>query len=343
MILSVWGGNRPLIWRALLTTRGVAPQLSLTPPGGPVRSTSNVAAARSARYCFSLGLRDTKRETHIAGTQSGYGDFVMLRFVLALIVGCASVVVCYSAEPEPKRMEWKVGDTTREALVYVPANAQKDACPLVFVFHGHGGTTKHSANKLAIHPHWKEAICVYPQGLNTPGKLSDPEGKKSGWQHNPGEQADRDLKFFDEMLKSLRKDYKVDDKRIYATGHSNGGRFTYLLWAERGDVFAAMAPSGSPAGVLTKSFKPKPCLHIAGEKDELVTFESQKRTMDLVRKLNGCDTEGKPWDKASDPTGTLYPAKDGAPFVALVYPGGHAFPADAPKRIASFFKDHAKK
>ena len=269
----------------------------------------------------------------------------MKRFGIALAVGCVAAMTAVAAEPPLKKVEWKVGDATREALVHAPGKAEKEACPLVFVFHGHGGTMKHSAAKMAVHEHWSEAICVYPQGLNTPGKLTDPEGKKTGWQSNAKEQDDRDLQFFDEMLKSLRKDYKVDDKRVYVTGHSNGGRFTHLLWAERGDVFAAVAPSGSTAGPLTKAFKPKPCLHIAGETDPLVKFEWQKQTMDAVRKLNGCEAEGKPWDKAKEPAGTLYPPKekDGSPFVALTYPGGHAFPADAPKRITAFFKDHAKK
>lgn len=247
------------------------------------------------------------------------------------------------AEPALKRGEWKVGDATREALVHAPARAEKEACPLVFVFHGHGGTMKHASTAIAVHAHWPEAICVYPQGLNTPGKLTDPEGKKTGWQSNPRDQDDRDLKFFDAMLKSLRADYKVDEKRVYATGHSNGGRFTQLLWAERGDTFAAVAPSGTTGAALTKSFKPKPCLHIAGEKDELVKFAWQKQTMDAVRKLNGCADEGAPWEKDRDPAGTLYTSKDGFPFVALVYPGGHTFPADAPKRIATFFKENPKK
>ena len=41
--------------------------------------------------------------------------------------------------------------------------------------------------------------------------------------------------FFDEVLASVKKDYKVDNKRIYVTGHSNGGSFTYILWAVRDD------------------------------------------------------------------------------------------------------------
>lgn len=266
----------------------------------------------------------------------------MLRFATSFAFGCLAAFTAVAADPV-KRVEWKVGDVAREALVYVPPKADKEPAPLVFVFHGHGGTMKNAATKMAIHGHWPEAICVYPQGLNTPGKLTDPDGKRSGWQNSPGDQADRDLKFFDDVLKSLRKDYKVDEKRIYATGHSNGGRFTQLLWAERGDVFAAVAPSGTVATTLTKSLKPKPCLHIAGEKDELVKFEWQRVTMEAVKKLNGCEAEGKPWQKDADPPGTLYPSKDGTPLVTLVYPGGHAYPADAPKRIALFFKEHSKK
>ncbi|WP_232068447.1 alpha/beta hydrolase family esterase [Gemmata obscuriglobus] len=202
---------------------------------------------------------------------------------------------------------------------------------------------RHASVSIGVHPHWPEAICVYPQGLNTPVKLTDPEGKKSGWQITAGEQNDRDLKFFDAMLKSLRADYKVDETRVYVTGHSNGGRFTQLLWAERGDVFAAVAPSGTTAVGLTKSFKPKPCLHIAGEKDELVKFAWQKQTMDAVRKLNGCESEGAPWDKEKTPAGVVYASKRGTPFVELVYPGGHTFPTDGAERIVTFFKQHAKK
>lgn len=255
----------------------------------------------------------------------------------------AVATLARSAETGPKRIEWKVGDGTREALVYAPANVGKEPHPLVFVFHGHGGTMKHASTTITVHKHWPDAICVYPQGLNTPSKLVDPDGKRSGWQSNAGEQGDRDLKFFDEMLKSLRKDYEVDDKRVYATGHSNGGRFTQLLWAERGETFAAVAPSGSTATTLTRSFKPKPCLHIAGEMDELVRFAWQKQTMEAVRKTNGCDADGKPWNKEKEPTGTLYTSKGGTPLVTLIYPGGHTFPADAPRRIAAFFKEHAKK
>ncbi len=51
---------------------------------------------------------------------------------------------------------------------------------------------------------------------------------------------DRDLKFFDAMLDSMEKEYRVDPGRVYAAGHSNGGQFTYLLWQMRSDKIAAV-------------------------------------------------------------------------------------------------------
>src|SRR5258708_24870791 len=125
------------------------------------------------------------------------------------------------------------------------------------------------------------------QGLNTPGKLTDPEGKKTGWQSGPGDQNDRDLKFFDAVLASMKQLHSIDENRIYATGHSNGGAFTYLLWAKRGDAFAAFAPVAAAAGPYLVDAKPRPLFHAASEKDPLVTFAMQQRTLDRVKKLTG--------------------------------------------------------
>jgi polyhydroxybutyrate depolymerase len=251
------------------------------------------------------------------------------------------LALALSAAPEPTKHEFTVGDDKREALIYVPAKSDKPL-PVVFAFHGHGGTARHAARTFAYHTHWPEAVCVYMQGLPTPGQLTDPDGKKAGWQAKAGDQADRDLKFFDEVLKTLKKDHAIDDKRVYCTGHSNGGGFTYLLWAQRGDVFAAVAPSAAVAR-YAKELKPKPCLHVMGEKDPLVKPEWQKAMTETVRKVNGCDADGKAWEKAGKLTGSVYESKGGTPFVALVGPSGHEFPSEAPKLIVQFFQQHAKK
>src|SRR5947209_7381389 len=63
--------------------------------------------------------------------------------------------------------------------------------------------------------------------------------------HGFGRGNDRDLKFIDAILATLREKYSIDENRVYATGFSNGGLFTYLLLSQRSNVFAAFAPGGA--------------------------------------------------------------------------------------------------
>jgi len=240
------------------------------------------------------------------------------------------------------RHEFTVDGVVREALIAAPASAKTTAAPLVFGFHGHGGNMNNAARMYHIHTLWPEAIVVYPQGLNTKGQLTDPEGKKPGWQGTVGSEGDRDLKFFDTMLATLNKEFKVDAKRIYSTGHSNGGGFTYLLWGERPDKFAAFAPSAAAArrALATQGgLKPKPMIHFAGENDPLVKFEWQKLTMEAVRKGNQCG-EGTSWEGTKGCT--IYPSKAGADVVTFIHPGTHAYASEAPALIVKFFKQHAQ-
>src|SRR5688500_8221659 len=44
-----------------------------------------------------------------------------------------------------KRREWTVDGFDREGLLHVPSNAKNSPTPVVFVFHGHGGTMQHAA------------------------------------------------------------------------------------------------------------------------------------------------------------------------------------------------------
>lgn len=238
------------------------------------------------------------------------------------------------AAAEPVRREWTVDGTNREALVYAPPQALSNAAPAVFVFHGHGGNMGHISRGFPVHTLWPDAIVVYMQGLPIPGVLTDPEGKKPGWQNAPGVRGDRDLKFFDAVLETLRTAYKVDERHVFATGHSNGGGFVYLLWAERPYSFAALAPCAAATRQLSQ-LKPRPALHLAGERDTLVKFEWQQRMIEGLRKVNGCSGPGRPWGTNA----TLYPSASGTPLVALVHPGGHELPKDAPAQIVRFFQE----
>jgi len=252
------------------------------------------------------------------------------------------VLRCAAAESALVTREWTIDGVVRKALVYVPAAAKAApvaGAPVVFAFHGHGGGMTQASRAFGVHTLWPEAVVVYMQGLPTKG-MTDPEGKLPGWQKSPGDYGDRDLTFFDTVLATLKKENKVDAKRVFSTGHSNGGQFTYLLWAMRGDVFAAMAPSAAAPGLgWYEKLKPKPALHVAGTNDELVKFGVQERTMKVVRTLNACGAEGEAWAKAGPITGTLYPSKSGTPFVSLIYPGTHKYPAEAPGLIVRFFKE----
>jgi polyhydroxybutyrate depolymerase len=242
-----------------------------------------------------------------------------------------------AADPQP--MEWTVDGVQRRALVALPTTPT-DHPPLVFAFHGHGGTMQGAVRSYHVHTLWPEAVVVYPQGLNTPGKLTDPEGKKAGWQHTIGAQGDRDLKFFDAMLAAMKEKHHVDEHRVYSTGHSNGGGFTYLLAAARPGVFAAIAPSAaaSPALLGETKYTPVAVFHAGGENDPLVKFEWQKQMIDRMKTLNGCDKDGTEWA----PGCTLYKSSKRAPVVTFIHGGTHAYPKEAPELIVKFFKGQVR-
>ncbi len=260
------------------------------------------------------------------------GPFVLLvaAFVMSLTVRAADALV---------RREWTIEGVKREALVRMPSVQSDTLAPVVFVFHGHGGTMRSASRSQPVHTLWPEALVVFMQGLLTPGRLTDPEGKKPGWQHAAGDQGDRDLKFFDAVLASLRTEQKVDDRRIYSTGHSNGGGFTYLLWAARRDVLAAFGPSASAAGGAgLAALKPAPVIHIAGTNDPLVKFAWQQQTINALIRINQCDATGQPAGKNL----TLHTSKIAAPVLTYIHPGTHQYPVEATALIVDFFKTHAR-
>jgi polyhydroxybutyrate depolymerase len=240
---------------------------------------------------------------------------------------------------EPFNQTFKVDGQQRTALVYGSSAAvPKSGAPLVFAFHGHGGNSQFSARKFLIHRAWPEAVVIYPQGLPTPGKF-DPEGRKNGWQKRLGDMADRDLKFFDAMLEWARRQYQIDSRRIYAMGHSNGGAMTYVLWSARANLIAAFAPCAAGFGRDALTAMARPAIILAGEQDEVVPFESQKRSLNFVLRLNQCETTGKAQGKAL----TFYPSKVGADVLAYLYPGAHPLPDDAGEVIVKFFRQYSLK
>jgi len=244
-----------------------------------------------------------------------------------------ATIVALAATSETLRLT--VADTPREALVFAPQVKTPEGAPVVFAFHGHGGNMRNAARSFHLETLWPEAIVVYPQGLLTRSPR-DPQGKRPGWQGTPGSDDDRDLKFFDALLDTIKEKWKVDERRIYATGHSNGAVFTYLLWATRHDVLAAIAPSSAPS--RTRLALPLPTFHIAGEQDRIAPFALQQATIAEVKRLNACRERGESWADQC----TLYASEKDAPLVTLIHPGGHTFVKEAPALMVRFFREHTR-
>jgi len=178
---------------------------------------------------------------------------------MLLAIAAPAALASAASIPEPRVMTWTVDGVKRQAIVYAPSK-ESNKTPVVLSFHGHGDTMQ-NFQSVGLQEAWPEAIVVYPQGLPTsrPGEPALP-----GWQTDKGRYGDRDLKLVDQVLASLHASYTVDDARVYATGFSNGAGFTYLLWAERPNVFAAFAPVvcallcgvGTKADTITLSVAP---------------------------------------------------------------------------------------
>jgi polyhydroxybutyrate depolymerase len=267
-------------------------------------------------------------------------------FLLALLAAISSSPAQVQLPQGIKKLDLIVDGVARSGFIYSPSTAQETPAPVIFVWHGHDGTAQNAARSFAMYQHMPEAISVYLQGLNTLRELNDLEGKNSTWQHVAGIERDRDLDLFDATLAHLKEHYKVDSQRIFSTGHSSGGSFTYLLWLTRPDVFCAIAPSAGTIAISAAANpfspgatpKPKPCMHLASTQDPLVKFEWQQLAIAKVKEINQCSAEGTPWDKDC----TLFPSKVGAPFIAFIQQGGtHKFPAEAPALIAKFFKEQS--
>jgi len=237
------------------------------------------------------------------------------------------------------RMSWTVAGRQREALVFPPAsNTPAGRHPLVFAWHGHGGTMQSAEQDMRFETLWPEAIVVYPQGLKA-------EDNRYGWQKELGVDGDRDLKFFDTMLAALRQRFPVDDDRIYTTGFSNGTGFTYLLWAERGHLLAAIgAVSGElQASERNKLSSPRALIAIYGTGAHTASQQIQNETIDRARAVDKATASA---EQCPTPTGAasckLYPSTINTPVKEIKHDGGHVYLSWEPEEVVKFFKNHKK-
>lgn len=71
--------------------------------------------------------------------------------VRAGFIGCALWLASSACGAGPVQREWTVNGLARKALVSVPPAALTNPAPVVFAFHGHGGTMQRTASKFRFH------------------------------------------------------------------------------------------------------------------------------------------------------------------------------------------------
>lgn len=238
----------------------------------------------------------------------------MLRKIAILCALSTGIINTIEAAPSNRTLTWTIDGVRREAIVVAPRSPR--ALPLLFVFHPHGGTAEASFRLMHFQRSWPQAIVVYPQGLNT-ATPRDPAGTRPGWQREAGQFNDRDLKLFDAMLKTLRAKYRVDVRRVYVAGFSNGAIFTYLLWAERPNAINGLAICAGALLPAVHLRQARPVIHIAGRADHIAKFELQQEAIQAEHALN-------------DPAGVAVQEE--------IHDGGHIYPDFATERIVSFFR-----
>ncbi len=115
--------------------------------------------------------------------------------------------------------------------------------PVVFVFHGGLGNPDLTEKQTGFSKKADEEgfIVIYPYGTGSFDK------KLLTWNTwNCCGYADKkninDVDFIKAVLTEIRSKYSVDEKKIYATGLSNGGMMCYLIACELSEHFAAVAP-----------------------------------------------------------------------------------------------------
>ena len=271
----------------------------------------------------------------------------------------------------PGQGEWserslRVGTLERWFRIYEPKSLPAQA-PAVLLLHG--GTQ--SMRKL-FSPRaggtraWpaiadrEKLLLIVPNGVNP--ENGDTRGDSQNWNDLRSSGSDHestadDVTFLGMLLDECLRRHKLDPRRIYVTGASNGGMMTYRLLIETPERFAAAATfiASLPADLpqTTRPALPTPVLIANGTQDPLVKWEgglvrgqpgklmSAPANRDWWIAANRADRE-RGVERALPDTSpddgcrlyeTLYPAgPEGAPVLFLRMEGsGHALPSLAHK------------
>ena len=154
----------------------------------------------------------------------------------------------------------KVSVSGRDVYVYAPSGLAENS-PLLLSLHGANQDPDYQQSNT----HWETVadtagfVVAYPKGG---------EGY-SAWDIS----GDQDTKWISAVIDQLVKDYKLNPKRVYLSGFSMGGMFSYHAISKIADKIAAIAPcSGTNVYGASKAQRPMPIFHPHGTKDDVLNY-----------------------------------------------------------------------
>ncbi len=219
-----------------------------------------------------------------------------------------------------------VGGDERTFALHIPKDYDPEFnYPLIFAWHGLGGSGDVAQNYFGIEQHaGDDAIIVYPDALYLD------EYDATGWEVNPN---GYDFNFFDALYDHLLGNLCIDASRVFSTGHSFGGYMTNYLGCYRADVFNAIAPvaGGPPWGSCGG---PVAAWITHGSADDVVELSEGEAAREKWLTQNDCgDTSS-----ATDPDPCV--AYEGCTRDVhwCLHTGGHEWPAFAGAAIWDFFQ-----
>ncbi len=169
-----------------------------------------------------------------------------------------------------------VDGLSRTYTVNLPPNYyESNSYSVVIAMHGGGGSAdQFESSCLLTNKANKEGfIVVYPEGVKSNGLLGARTWNAGNCCDYAVEQNIDDVHFIQVLLDTLIANYKINPKKVCATGHSNGGMMAYRLACEIPDRIAAIVPNGcTNASSYCNPAQPVPVLHMHSMRDENVPY-----------------------------------------------------------------------
>jgi polyhydroxybutyrate depolymerase len=197
-----------------------------------------------------------------------------------------SLIVCLVAcrkKDNPPDTEYRISSSitvdgkVRTYTLNLPPNYyDASGFSLVIGLHGGGGSGEQFETSTNLTPKANASsfIVVYPDGVQGTGLLKARTWNAGGCCDYASDNNINDVKYISELIDKLIASYKIDPKKIYATGHSNGGMLAYKLACELSNKIAAIAPNASTMVVdrPCAAVRPVPILHMHSVLDMNVPY-----------------------------------------------------------------------